>query len=238
MFSLKNRLTAYAGFKKTERAFRYKFRAARRDALNRLLYGHGTPRYAERIWVNPQDCTKCLLGLGDRFSGKVITSDWPPPDAKIMDIENLYKVNACLKHWRDGLSWEDTGIYDHLLQAISEHPRRCFDGCRNFNEVKARYEALDKLFEKTQSTSNLVGISDKFPPLACREKDGVCFHIGPGGELFFGGNGCHRFALSLTLKLPVIPAKIGCVHIRAIPFLDSFRAAGTCLAPLTPSRLI
>ena len=50
---------------------------------------------------------------------------------------------------------------------------------------------------------------------------------GKGGadllQLFFGGSGCHRFAIARILELSIVPAQIGCVHKSAIPFLPILR---------------
>jgi hypothetical protein len=40
------------------------------DARNRVLYGGGAPQFAERIWINPCDCTECVR-LPRSFSGIV-----------------------------------------------------------------------------------------------------------------------------------------------------------------------
>ncbi len=179
--------------------------------------------FAERIWVNPLDCTICLTGLGDRFSGKVVGNPWPPEGGTICEFRDVFKLQACLEHWKNRTPWEETGIYDHLLQKIKENPRHCFDGCSAMGDIRKRYVKLDFLFEETKKEGHFPEIKSDGKNWSFREKDGIVFHIGPDGRLFFGGNGCHRFALALVLQLPLIPAKLGCVHRNALQFLHLYR---------------
>ncbi len=212
----------FGKFKKVERYARYSARAFFRDTYNRIAYGPEAPLYSERIWVNPQECPDCLVGLGDRYSARVILSGWPPPGGKLKKIEDLEKIRFCHNHWVKGLPWEETGVFNVLEQEIKRHPRSCFDDCRNRVEIKRRYDQLDALFEEIKR-ERAVKKQKEVDPWAFREKEGVYFHLGPGGCLFFGGGGCHRFAIALVLGLTRIPAKIGCVHVTAFPRLRELR---------------
>lgn len=209
-------------FKKVERYARYSARAFFRDTYNRIAYGPGAPLYAERIWVNPQDCLDCLDGLGDRYSAKVILSGWPPPGGKLRKIEDLLKIRSSYDHWVKGIPWEETGIFGFLEKEIERHPRSCFDDCRNQEDIRRRYNQLDVIFEEVRKERALKR-QVEVDPWAFREKEGVYFHLGPGGSLFMGGGGCHRFAMALILGLTRIPAKIGCVHVTAFPRLRELR---------------
>lgn len=208
--------------KKMERFPRYACRAFLRDTRNRIVHGPEAPRYAERIWVNPQECAGCLVGLGDRYSGRVITGPWPPRGGRFRAIVGNEKVRSCLDHWVKGVPWEETGIFDFLERKIENSRWHVFDDCRNREDIEKRYAKLDRVFEKVRKEGALK-INSEVDSWAFREKDGVYFHVGPGGCYFFGSGGCHRFAMSLALGLTRIPAKIGCVHISAIPHLKSLR---------------
>ncbi len=212
-------------FQKLKRAGRYARHASRafvRDARNRLVHGDKAPLYAERIWVNPQDCVGCLLGLGNRFSGRVVTSAWPPGGGRLKRVEDLEKIRCCVTHWSEGVPWEKTGIFQLIERKIAMSPKRCYDDCRNHQDIVNRYSRLDAIFE-TVSREGTLRTNKEIVPWVFREKEGVLFHLGPGGTLFFGGSGCHRFAMALVLGLTVIPAKTGCVHISAVPSLGKFR---------------
>lgn len=217
-------------FKKVEKYARYSVRAFFRDTYNRIAYGPETPLYLERIWVNPQDCAGCVVGLGDRHSAKVIDSGWPPPGGRLRKVEDLVKIQSCRDHWVKGIPWEETGLFNVLEEEIKKHPRSCFDDCRNREDLRRRYNQLDVLFEEIKR-ERAVKKQEEIDRWVFREKEGVYFHLGPGGSLFFGGGGCHRFAIALILGLTRIPAKIGCVHVTAFPRLRKFReeiARGDC----------
>ena len=55
-----------------------------------------------------------------------------------------------------------------------------------------------------------------------REVGGIYIHIGVDGKPYFGGGGCHRFAIAHILQI-IFPAQIGCVHVSAIPYLKGYR---------------
>ncbi len=208
--------------KRIERYARYTFRAFPRDALNKVLYGPEAPLYAERIWVNPRDCRACLSGLGDSYSGKVVTAGWPPPRARQKEIMEVKKIRSCIDHWENGISWEETGIFDFLEREIENHPKNIFDDCGNRKELKRRYARLDRLFETVKAEGEL-RTNREVDRWSFRERDGVYCHVGPEASLFFGGVGCHRFSMALVLGLPLIPAKLGCVHVSAITHLKTLR---------------
>lgn len=208
--------------KAMERFLRYSSRAFLRDSRNRILYGPEAPRYAERIWVNPQACTECLYGIGDRYSGRVVEGAWPPAGCRLKSLMEIEKLRGCIDHWSRGIPWEETGIFRFLEGEIEKHPRRVFDDCRSREDLEKRYAGLDLLFERVKADMRL-RTSREVNPWAFRERGGISFHVGPEGRLFFGGNGCHRFGMALVLGLTRIPAKIGCVHISAIPLLGSLR---------------
>ena len=208
--------------KRIERYVRYTCRAFPRDVLNKVLYGPEAPLYAERIWVNPRNCEACLGGMGDSYSGKVVTGGWPPPRARQREIMQVKKIRSCVDHWEKGIPWEETGIFDFLEKEIENHPRNIFDDCGNRKELKKRYARLDRLFETVRAEGGLK-TNREVDKWSFRERDGIYCHVGPGPRLFFGGVGCHRFSMALVLGLPLIPAKIGCVHVNAIPHLKTLR---------------
>ena len=95
------------------------------------------------------------------------------------------------------------------------------DGCRNLTDIVRRYDRLDLIFERAKQEGRLRTM-EEVNPGCFREEGGVLIHVGPEGELFFGGLGAHRFAIARILKLP-LPAMIGCVHVSAIPYLTQLR---------------
>lgn len=116
----------------------------------------------------------------------------------------MTKYQAVEQHFCEGVSWEDTGIIDHLLERMSEEERTSIDGCRNREELKARYDRIDELYddlkergyqEEKHSSTNYVAV-----------------HITRDGEFVFAGSGCHRLAISKILDLNEIPVWIRARH--------------------------
>jgi len=198
--------------------FEYSIKSLPRDIYNKLNYGIDAPQYCERIWVNPLTCSQCITGLGGKYSGKIINTTWPPPSARIMNILEQPKILACYKHWVQGVPWEETGIFQFLFEKIQNHPKKCFDDCYDLETIKMRYAKLDIIFEEVKNELRIKTCTE-IDPWFFREKDGIYFHIGPDGSLFFGDGGCHRFAMALVLGLNNIPAKLGCIHKSSLHLL-------------------
>jgi len=201
---------------------KYAITAFPRDIHNILLYGAEAPLFCERISVNPLTCMQYIYGLGTSYSGKIIHTSWPPQDGLIRNIFEHPKILASYMHWTQGIPWEETGIFQFLLGQIDNHKRKCFDNCYDLETIKMRYAKLDIIFEEVKNALRIktcMGID----PWFFREKDGIYFHIGPDGSLFFGDGGCHRFAMALVLGLNNIPAKLGCIHKSSLHLLPLLR---------------
>ena len=126
----------------------------------------------------------------------------------------------CIKHWRDGDSWESSGVYNRLREKIangyvSDH------GISNETEIISRYQKLDHIFNKIKS-DQLFMKQKELDPKNYKEKGGVLIHLGPNGEPFFGLKGHHRFAMAYILGIP-FPAQIGIVHSSALDTLKRLR---------------
>jgi hypothetical protein len=135
-------------------------------------------------------------------------------------VSELAKFRICRLHWQDGQSWEEAGAYEHIQSRISRYGT--YDGCRSHGQIVARYARLDALYDQVQLDGGLRPMNEVHT-WAFREFGGVRFHVGADGELIFGRCGNHRFAIALILGLSVIPAQLGCVHVKAIPLLAKLR---------------
>lgn len=194
-----------------------------RDLANYCRYGAVAPRFAERIWVNAEECelgmpphvVRQLTGLHRRkhssrdASGKVVHQLWPHHEA--IPVTEVPTVRFCIEHWVNGVSWENAGAYEHMEKLIAQRGRRV-DGCESMEDVVRRYERLDSIFEQVRSEGRLQP-----------DRGGPAIHIGPEGQPFFGGLAFHRFAMAWILNLR-FPAQLGCVHHTALPWLPTFRA--------------
>ncbi len=154
------------------------------------------------IYISPREIERYSSEFGKWESvGKIQGGDW---DKKATPVDKMVKYRAVEQHFCEGASWEDTGIIDHLIERMSEEERTSFDGCRNREELNARYDRIDQLYndlkyggyeEEKHSSTNYVAV-----------------HITRDGELVFAGSGCHRLAISKILDLNEIPVWIRARH--------------------------
>lgn len=203
------------------------YRALLRDTINRLKFGPGAPRYGERIWVSAPDCEGYLssgvlrkfFGQRPRSASGLVVSDWPSAD--IVPVTSHPKVDYCLRHWQQGLGWEEAGAHDYMLSRIASSPTGRFDGCQTKEDIDKRLAALDQVFEVIRAEGRFREASE-LGGEAFRETGGCLIHLGPEGRPFFAGAGAHRFAMALVLDL-ALPAQLGLVHRSALPRLNDFR---------------
>ena len=188
--------------------------------------GGSFPRAQERIWINPTHLSRIYTrnpahtpDYKRRHSGMVLAGDW---DQNTEPLDESWKIAACLAHFRDGVPWEQTGIYDRMRAMIDE--RGQFDSCRTMDDIIARYETIDALYADIQKngfrdeTVHRLGVP--------RLPEGVYVHLDRNGAPIFGAIGNHRLAIARALGLTRIPAQLGVVHPGAIDgnALASFRS--------------
>jgi hypothetical protein len=120
------------------------------------------------------------------------------------------------------LSWEETGIYDAMMDQIRKHGK--VDRLRTLEDIKLRYRQLDALYESVLQAGRLSPreelISGNF-----REEGGILVNIGPDGKPYFGRKGNHRLAMAIAAGIDRIPAQLGVVHIEGLPALPCYRNA-------------
>ena len=183
---------------------------------NVIRFGRTAPRPNERLWIDPAEVRNALGGFTVR-SGSVLDR-WPP--GELVPFDEHVHVRFALAHWRDGVSWEQTGAFEYMLEQISRRGRQ--DGCHDLADVKRRYERLDELYETARREGRL-RTRTELDPGARDEDGGIVVHIGPGGETAIGDSGKHRMTIAKLLGLSVVPARIGYVHRDALPLLPGLR---------------
>lgn len=220
-----------------------------RNLYNGTRYGRMAPKADEIVWVLPQRELRALhpaavermCGLPIRqASGFVVASRWPddaafviqgPPPAPswrdeskdLLSWEETVKLrfHFSVEHWVRGVPWGETGALDLMEERLRLN--RSVDSCRNMHDARRRYEILDSVFEQVKREGRMRLKSGADPGKRWGGYEGI-MHIGPGGEPFFGGFSNHRLAMAFILQVPY-PARIGCVHVSAIPLLHEFRKA-------------
>lgn len=182
--------------------------AVRRDLSNLRVHGRTGPRYAERVWINPLAVGTFVVdrNVNRAQTGQVVDGDW---DRRTAPLSEQVKIRACELHWKDGVPWEETGVYEHMMEIIKE--RGSADSCRTMADVVARYERLDVMFQQICAEGQLRS-RDELQRRGFRARGEIYIHIGRGPQLLFGGGGCHRFAAAQIAGLECIPAQLGAVH--------------------------
>jgi hypothetical protein len=187
-----------------------------RDFWNLLSGSDDFPRAQERIWINPMRLTRIYTrnpahtpDYKRRHSGMVLAGDW---DHHTEPLDQSWKIAACLAHFRDGVPWEDTGIYDRMQAMIAE--RGQFDSCRTMDDIIARYQMIDALYADIRKNGFRDETVRRFG--ASRLPEGVYVHVDRNGAPIFGAIGNHRIGIARALGLTRIPAQLGVVHPDAV----------------------
>ncbi len=208
---------------------------------NIILHGKSAPRVGEIIWVDPRKVKKgvpkeyLINVMGKQLShlsGLVIKSHWPGKE--VFQINEVHeddrfshdgigiKLKICIEHWVNGYSWEETGILEFMAEK-NKNGRINIHRSIDSDAIQQRYHNLDKIFLQVRKEGRLRLNSEVnkkyFYSWGPAE---AMIHIGPNGELFWGGGACHRFAIAYILDIP-FPARIGLVHKSAISLLYKFR---------------
>ena len=210
------------------------------DIYNKLHFGRHAPVAHERIWLDPRKirCAipdPCEIGLAKNDPnfdlhesswkwakssvGRVIPNDSYNP--ALVPLMSICKINACLRHWSDGVSWEESGAINNLLFKIKQ-PDRAQRNCVNRSDVISRYQKLDEIYAAVRR-NGYVSSSLRRGRLIKRERDGIEVHLGYDGVPIFGDSGTHRLAMALALKFEIIPAALGFVHETALHQLPKLR---------------
>ena len=164
------------------------------------------------IHINPEEIqyyggkfTNTPSRYGGRFSvayyagSEVRGGDW---DLKLERINELKKHKAVEQHFQGGKKWEETGIYEYLLEKIEENDK--YDGCKSRSDIVNRYQRIDDLYDSisTEGFKRTSGL------------DQVCVNIGRDGEIIFNGNGHHRLSIAKTLNIEDIPVRVLIRHAK------------------------
>ncbi len=197
-----------------------------RDVHNRIVHGDDAPRFAERLWMDIEDCSMRMKRMGrkDEISAKVIKGAWPYENS--IPVEEISIIRDCVQHWLHGVPWEETDEAERIARAMEKYPGAY--GCRSMSDIDDYLRRLDSLFDEIAEDGGLKP-RDRVEPRNFRERGGIVVHVGPDGELFLGEDGNHRFAIAYSLNLmgrlteKRVPVEVGCVHESAIDHLEGLR---------------
>jgi len=156
----------------------------------------------KKIKVSPSKIKQISKVKFDKYTdiGKVVGGDW---DKITVDINNSKKINAIYQRFQQGLTWEETGIYEHMLEMIDE--QGYFDGCYSIDDIKKRYQSIDNLYE-SMSKRGYERETEEFG------LDNICVNIGRNGEFIFAGGGTHRLGVAQVLGIESVPVRVVVRH--------------------------
>ncbi|SES31903.1 hypothetical protein SAMN04490244_11090 [Tranquillimonas rosea] len=201
-------------------------RGRRRDRAAALTHGVEGPRYCERIWVRLDEVREESLTRGAK-TAVVMGGDWYKNARPLTDNP---KIAYCLRHWRDGLTWDETGAIDYTMGQISDNV--VYDHLTTKAQVLRRFATLDRIFEQVRRENRIRPVRE-YRFLRYREQGGLMFHIGPDGRPMFAGGGHHRVGMALALGLREVPAMVLLAHPNGLWALPRLRQpVGTEAAPL------
>lgn len=222
------------------RAASYRLDRLMHAAAKFRRFGRGFPRAQEPITVATADITRAIVHplelapmgparyaalhasfLAARASSGQVVGAIDMTHFVPVGMEALVKLRCCVAHWGAGDSWEQTGIYDLMMEKITltGHAQ---SGCRTISDVRARYARLDRIFDEVRRDHALRPTRD-LPRQQGAMIDGIEIHLGPAGAPIFGNRGHHRLGMARVLGLASIPANLGFVHEDAIAHLSRYR---------------
>lgn len=187
-----------------------------RDITNRLRFGRACPRSCELIYVETSSIVALPLSwkkdMGGRIDSGLVVDTWKAKKSDYIPLERVVKIDQCIKRWKLGMPWEDTGALDFYK-----------DKGLDLERITRRHEILDSIFKKVKRDRKLTPKS-QLRRINFREKGGIRINIGPSGEPVFVDDGTHRLAMALVAEIPVVPAQLGIVHINALNLLEEYRS--------------
>ena len=188
-----------------------------RDVTNRLRFGPDAPQSDELIWVHTKDVTDWYKPDPEngaprfrrRHSGMVAGGTW---DQSRKPVGSHIKLNSIRDHYERGVPWQQTKLFAWMVQQIAEKGQ--IDSCRTEEDLIARYERLDRIYDEAQRTGTLRphgSVND-----TRGEHGGILVHIARDGTPLRDGGGMHRFAIAIVLGLARVPAQLGVIHPMAV----------------------
>lgn len=188
-----------------------------RDISNRFRFGPNAPRSDELIWVPTRavkdwyraDPANGAPKFRRRHSGLVASGDW---DRSRKPFEDHIKLNSIRDHFERGVPWQQTRLFDWMLQQLAEKGR--IDTCTSKEDLVARYDRLDRIYEEAQKTGTLRPHGSVNETRG--EHGGILVHIARDGTPLRDGGGMHRFSIAVVLGLARVPAQLGVIHAQAV----------------------
>lgn len=196
------------GFLSIENTYHRKVKIWFRYQSFRLLGYNALADPWKTIWVNPDQIKWIVSDFPSRKDrGKIQDGNWDRKTDSRIRFRDSPKYKAVKLRFDYQMSWEETGIYDHLLKRIESEGS--VDGCRSKEDLIQRYNEVDKLYSDiTQNGYKSQLELGQAPP----DKPAIgepAVNIGRDGRIFFGGTGgWHRVSIAKIADIESIPVQV------------------------------
>jgi hypothetical protein len=161
------------------------------------------------IWVRPGDVKFKLANRQiHRLSrNEILGGDWDFDRAR---IEDTPKYRSMIQHFNHGVAWENTDLFRSYAKRLNDGAK--LRGTRSIVELKEIYdESVDKLYLSIQRNGFVL------PQRGRQTKNLPQLYIGRDGELLYGRQGNHRYAIARLLDLEFLPCV---VHVRHLEWQE------------------
>jgi hypothetical protein len=161
------------------------------------------------LWIRPGDIR---FKLADRqirrlSRNEILGGDW---DVDRTKIEDTPKYRSIIQHFNDGVAWENTDLFRRYAKRLNDGAK--LRGTRSIVELKEIYdETIEKLYLSIRRDGFVL------PQRGRRTKNLPHLYIGRDGELLYGRQGNHRYAIARLLNLEFLPCV---VHVRHIDWQE------------------
>lgn len=173
------------------------------------------------LWINPQEIEygvrrRKLEGINGTLLPRILDGDWD--QEKISAIEERTRYRSMNQHFREGLEWEKTELYQKRLNEIHETGSTKYGGTvTSQQELDQVFENIDTLYQEIKEngykTQREIRKKEKIvnaqlrPDHYANELNEVIIDIGRNGELLFHENR-HRLYIAKILGLEKIPVRV------------------------------
>lgn len=202
-----------------------RWRAKCRHFKYGLQYGAARPNPYDLIYVDPTNIEYLRI---PRFSSQLATKregtfivdgDWDQEystrekydpgllrnnhtNSELIRVENFIFYRSCAKHFNEGVPWEETDLYQFLMEKKRSEDLTSIDHIVDFDALDALYRDIKGngyLHQRDLRCSR----HSTYPP----ERDEVYINIGRDGELIFE-EGKHRFTIARILGVDHLPCRV------------------------------
>ena len=204
------------------------------DTANRIRFGAKAPVKNQIVWIDPASIEEAIDSASPDFQRAMLAGRFERIESasRAREARRLLRTNPQVVADTDfdrftipleetetfkrmarrisgDLDWEEAGFYDWMMEGIARSGS--LDGCRNREDVIARYQRLDVLEAHLRNGGTLSA------PANSREiGDAIAVACNRFGKFVFCGKGNHRLALAWTLKSTMIPVAVCSVHKTAV----------------------